>query len=225
MDALTPACRDYLDERLLIKPITAGEVLLDVGNPLQSLIFPEDGLVSVRIQVADNRFVEAVSFGHDGVVGGQYLLGETHFPWRAVTVISGRAAWLPLEDFVEAMQRFPGLEAGVKGGLARLISRATRGVVCASVHTAQQRISTWLRHAHDRVGDKSFDITQITLAEILGLRPATVSDACSRLLSIGAIDYSRGQLRVLDAALLQSQCCECYEAVSLDRLMSERARA
>lgn len=225
LEALPPECRDFLGGCLLSKPITVGEVLLDVGNPLHSVIFPVDGLVSMRIPLADNRFVEAVSFGQDGVIGGQVLLGATHFPWRAITVISGRAAWLPVDSLIEAMDRFPAFEPVVKQCIARVISRATRGVVCASVHSAHQRIATWLRHAHDRVWGKPFDLTQSTLAEILGLRPATVSEACSRLLAISAIDYSRGRLRILDPDLLESECCECYEAVSLSKLMAEHAAA
>jgi signal-transduction protein with cAMP-binding, CBS, and nucleotidyltransferase domain len=73
-DAFPPECLEFLQGRVSDKPIAGGEVLLDVGNPLQSMILVHDGLVSMRIQVADNRFVEAVSFGQDGVIGGNISL-------------------------------------------------------------------------------------------------------------------------------------------------------
>jgi CRP-like cAMP-binding protein len=102
--------------------------------------------------------------------------------------------------------------------MAQMMRRLMQSVTCAAVHSATQRVSTWLLHADDRVTGQSFDITQRTLADIFSLRPATVSDACNKLLSVGAIHYSRGTLSVLDRQLLEAQACECYDAVCLHRL-------
>lgn len=89
-----------------------------------------------------------------------------------------------------------------------------QAVVCASVHLAYQRIATWLLRADDKSEAICFDITQQTFADIFGLRPATVSDGCKRLLAAGAIHYSRGILNIVDRSLLEAQACECYEAMA-----------
>jgi CRP-like cAMP-binding protein len=218
LGALSPACQDFLAPRLMTKPINSGEVLYEAGAPLQNLIFPLDGLVSLQLQIKDGRLVENISLGRDGVLGGQYLIGETRLPSNAVTVISGRASWLPIPDFIEAMQLFPCVKPAIFACMARMMRRLMQGVACANVHSATQRISTWLLHTDDRVEAESFDLTQRTLANIFGLRPATVSDACNGLLHTGAIHYSRGRLSIMDRTLLEAQACECYESVRLHTL-------
>jgi CRP-like cAMP-binding protein len=188
------------------------------GAPLQNLIFPVDGLVSLQLTVADGRLVENIALGRDGVLGAQVLIGETQLSSTAVTVISGHAGWLPIPDFLEAMENFPCVRPAVLACMARMMRRLMQGVACASVHSAVQRIATWLLHADDRLLGESFHLTQRTLADIFGLRPATVSDACNKLLSVGAIHYSRGKLEILDRPLLEAQACECYQAVCLHKL-------
>jgi len=53
------------------------------------------------------------------------------------------------------------------------------------------------------------------------LRQATVSEACSNLLALNAIHYSRGSLAILDRSLLEHQSCECYQAVALAKLVAQ----
>lgn len=219
LDALSPHCQAFLADRLMTKQINSGEVLYEAGSPLQNLIFPLDGLVSLQLQISDGRLVENISLGRDGVLGGQYLIGETRLPTTAVTVIAGRASWLPIPDFLEAMERFPCVRPAIFACMARMMRRLMQGVACANVHSAAQRISTWLLHTDDRVQVDSFDLTQRTLANIFGLRAATVSEACNGLLNAGAIHYSRGHLSILDRSLLEAQACECYESVSLQTLV------
>lgn len=216
--SLSPACRDFLAGRLMTKPIHSGEVLFEAGAPLQNLIFPLDGLVSLQVALKEGRKTENISIGRDGVLGGQVLMGETHSSANGVAVISGRAAWLPIPAFQEAMEIFPCVQPAVFACMGRTIRRLMQSVACTNIHPAVRRIATWLLHADDRVLGESFGLTQRTLADILGLRTATVSEGCNRLLSAGAIHYSRGHLSILDRDILEAQACECYQAVRLNAL-------
>lgn len=202
----------------MIKPIHSGEILFEAGAPAQNVIFPLDGLVSLRLALRDGRLVEHTAIGCDGIVGGLFIVGQAREICTAMTVISGAAAWLPMHDFTEAVKSFPCLGSAALTCMAHMMRRLMQSVACAAVHSATQRVSSWLLHADDRVHGDSFDITQRTLADIFSLRPATVSDACNKLLSAGAIHYSRGNLSVLDRGLLETQACECYEAVCLQTL-------
>lgn len=215
---LSPACRDFLADRVMTKPIHSGEILFEAGAPAQNVIFPLNGLISLRLALRDGRLVEHTAVGCDGIVGGLFLVGQPREICTAMTVISGTAAWLPMHDFTAAADRFPCLRPALLTCMAQMMRRLMQSVACAAVHSATQRVSSWLLHADDRVHGDSFDITQRMLADIFSLRPATVSEACNKLLSAGAIHYSRGNLSVLDRDLLETQACECYEAVCLDAL-------
>jgi hypothetical protein len=47
---------------------------------------------------------------------------------------------------------------------------------------------------------------------MLGVRRAGVSEAADVLSRIGAIEYRRGLVTVLDKDLLEGAACECYQA-------------
>ncbi len=210
---LAPNCRDFLADRTMVKPIHSGEVLFEAGAPIQSVIFPLDGLVSLRSVLKDGRMIENVALGRDSMIGGLSVLGQRRAGGTALAAISGRAAWLSLGDFQTAMEMDPSFRPADFGCVSQLTRRLMQNVVCAAAHSATQRIASWLLHADDRMTERSFDITQRMLADIFSLRPATVSDSCNKLLSVGAIHYSRGKLSVMDRNLLESLACECYEAV------------
>ena len=212
---LSPDCQDFLDSRLVCKPIQSGEVLFEANAPIQNIIFPVDGIISMQMTDHDGRTVENYFTGYDGLLGAYSLLGNDRHPCTGKTVISGRACWLPLADLREAEQRFACLRPTIEACLNRIFGQLIQNVLCANCHSATQRIATWLLHANDRVESETYDLTQRTLSEIFGLRAATVSDSCNYMMSIGAVRYSRGQFRIRDRDLLLGQACDCYEQVRL----------
>lgn len=208
-------CRAALLPRLLTKPIRAGEVLYVEGSPAQSIILPDHGMISLQSRMRDGRMIEKIQVCRDGAAGSEAFLGLPRAQSDAVVLISGVASWLPVQDLIAARAQFPEIDQALFGAFARLLLRTAQTVACASVHPAAQRIAAWLLRADDVTTTGSFDVMQRSLADVLGLRLATVSEACSRLMQIGAIRYSRGLLTILDRNLLLTNACECYEASKL----------
>ena len=211
LGALHPAERDILFDRLLTKPIQAGEVLYEPGAPLIHMIFPHSGIISMQAILTDGRTIEKASVGRDSFVGIEYVLGERISPCHAVVTIPGQASWLSTNDFESIFANSEALRAVMMESSLRLVRNLMHAVVCASVHSASQRVATWLLRAQDRSDTNQFDLTQRTLANIFGLRLATISDACARLHAAGAIDQARGALTIVDREKLMVQACECYE--------------
>jgi len=54
---------------------------------------------------------------------------------------------------------------------------------------------------------------------MLGVRREGVTEAAGKLQKLGVIEYSRGEITVLDRPKLEKLCCECYAVV---RKESER---
>ncbi|HEV2641162.1 MAG TPA: helix-turn-helix domain-containing protein, partial [Candidatus Elarobacter sp.] len=88
---------------------------------------------------------------------------------------------------------------------------AQQFVACNAKHSVLQRCARWLCMTADRVGSAQFTLTHDFLAIMLGLRRAGVSEAADTLSRIGAIEYRRGLVTVLDKALLEGAACECYQ--------------
>jgi CRP-like cAMP-binding protein len=210
LGSLPEEARGLLDGRILTKPINSGEVLYESDSPLLHLIFPQKGVISLQATLDDGRSVEEASVGPEGVLGLEYFLGERMASYRAVATIAGEACWLAVGDFDDVVRKFPEIQDLVQAGLRRAVNRLRNRVICASVHSASQRMATWLLRAHDRTGSDQFELTQRTLAGLFGLRLATISDASSRLSAAGAIDQTRGMLTIVEREKLEALACECY---------------
>lgn len=204
--------RGALLERVLTKPVYSGEVLFESGAPIIHIIFPHSGIISLQAILNDGRTVERTSVGREDAVSiTEYALGQRFAPCRAVVAVSGRASWLPVDDLDLMLSNCSEMRDLVQKGHMRLIRSLIQSVACASVHSASQRLATWLLCAWDRADTHQLDLTQRTLADIFGLRLATISDACSRLNAAGAIDQGRGNLTIINRELLKKLACECYD--------------
>ena len=86
---------------------------------------------------------------------------------------------------------------------------------CNRLHTMEERCARWLLMMHDRTENNknSFPLTQEFLAEMLGVRRATVNLAIGILKNAGFIQYVRGQITIVDRAGLESASCPCYDLI------------
>jgi CRP-like cAMP-binding protein len=86
---------------------------------------------------------------------------------------------------------------------------------CNRLHTMEERCARWLLMMHDRTDkqNSTFPLTQEFLAEMLGVRRATVNLAIGILKNAGFIEYVRGQITIVDRVGLESASCACYDLI------------
>jgi CRP-like cAMP-binding protein len=94
-------------------------------------------------------------------------------------------------------------------------------VACNRLHPVEQRCARWLLTTHDRVGTDEIRLTQEFLAQMLGVRRATVTETVRILQRAGLISSRRGALLIEDRPGLEAASCECYRVVrdEYDRLL------
>jgi CRP-like cAMP-binding protein len=186
------------------------EQIYDKGALITQVYFPLNCVISVVTAVEDDVAVEVAMIGLEGMAGLPAFLGTAASPHRYFCQVAGQA--LRLES--ATLRR---LLAG-DGALHDLLHRYTQAVLaflaqniaCNRLHSPEERTARWLAQSHDRVGSDSFQITQEFLAQMLGVRRATVSESARTLKQAGLIRYSRGSLTILDRAGLQAAACQCY---------------
>ena len=208
-----PQARDFLWPHLDTRKIVAGELIHEAGAPFTHVIFPHEGVISLISETIDGRSVEEASIGLEGFVGFPLIMGGSNAIGRTVVQISGYASWLSIADLNDGFERFECLRKIMLSYSQSLIVQLMHSVACSSLHGAEQRVARWLLHARDRMSGDHFHLTQEALADTLGLRRATVSEACSALSRANTIHYSRGSLEIVDRAALQDHACSCYRAV------------
>jgi hypothetical protein len=94
-----------------------------------------------------------------------------------------------------------------------LIAHTGQIVACNRHHSVHQRVVSLLLSMLDRMHSDQMEITQDQMANMLGVRRESVTEAAGKLQKTGLIQYLRGQVIVLDRTLLEAQACECYAVV------------
>lgn len=93
---------------------------------------------------------------------------------------------------------------------AAFVTQIMQGMACNGLHSIGQRCCRWLLTTQDRVGSQELEITHEFLAQMLGVRRATVTDVLRPLQNDGLIRAQRGKLTILDPKRLAEASCECY---------------
>jgi CRP-like cAMP-binding protein len=216
--ATRPQAQQFLADHSEIRPLVTGDTIYASGQEVTHAILPHDGILSYMTQASPLRVVEQASIGAEGFVGFTVLMGGGPSLSDVVVTVDGYASWLPLDALNEAMVKFVCVRQAMLAYAQGLIVQLMETVACNSLHTAEQRVTRWLLLADDRTAAQDFHVTQDAIAQMLGLRRATVSQVCSDLMHAGAIAYSRGRLTVLDRAQLAGFSCECYRRIQAVQL-------
>jgi CRP-like cAMP-binding protein len=222
MLALEPRERERL--LALTSPVSldAKQILYRPGERIETVYFPENAVVSLLTTVDTNSTFEVANIGNEGIVGVPAFLGvETVGARETYQVeIAGQARAMAVDAFLEAAQHDP-FRGLVQRFIQALFIQVSQRLACAALHSVPARYSRWLLLTHDRMGDREFALTQESLAQMLGVRRASVTTAAGALQDAGFIRYSRGRVAVLDRDGLENTACECYRIIrsELDRLL------
>jgi CRP-like cAMP-binding protein len=190
-----------------------GRVLIEPERPIDAVWFLESGVVSQLSVMADGTAVETATIGREGMVGMPLFHGVDVTPEHAFMQLPGVGHCVRAAAFRALLPACPTLARRL-----HRIAQATHTLVaqtsaCNRLHSADRRLARWLLVVHDRVAGDRLDLTQQFLAEMLGVRRATVTVAAGALQAAGAIRYTRGRIVVLDRDVLERASCECYAIV------------
>jgi CRP-like cAMP-binding protein len=207
------------EARALIEPfgtvvqLNAGETVHARGAHVRSTYFPiGPTMLSLVIDLSNDRSIEVATIGHEGAVGGIVSCGHAPAFGRAQVLVPGSALEVPMEALEDAKMR---------SGLIRnlfcrysdyLLAQVMQSVACNSFHSIEQRAARWLLTAQDRAGS-TIELTQEAFASLLGVQRTTVNAVIGTLQDEGLITTRRGLIRVVDRAGLKQRACECHDAV------------
>ena len=223
LNALPEADYERLHGQLRRHDVPQKQDLGEPGQPIAEVHFPVDAVVSILTRMAHGPSVEIATIGNEGVVGLTVAWGGNAMNPREVATVQvpGEVLSMDAGDFRAELQR--------QGALASLVERYTRAffsqvsqqVACNGLHSVEKRCARWLLLTHDRVGTDEFPMTHEFLAQMLGVRRASVTVTAGALQRAGFVELSRGRVAVVDRAGLEDAACECYAVTRevFDRLL------
>ena len=201
-------------QRLLagFEPLTlrSGEVLHQQGAPAPHVYFPVDCVVSLLATVEGDQGLEVGLVGHEGMVGISVVLGAEASSVRARVLASGTALRMKAGRFLSAFRQCPPLQRELYRYVHAKLALARESVACNCFHAVEARLARWLLTMGDRAGSEEFFLTQASVADLLGVRRATINEAVGPLQRRGLFSFSRGRIRIFDRKSLEAVACLCY---------------
>lgn len=191
-------------------PLPLNCMLFRRGEQPRFFYLLTSGMASVIYTSEHGNSIELSMHGDEGPVGWLLLLGPM-LPMAECTMqVPGAGYRVPLHVLEELFESSVSVRARIlEMGQQKALS-AYQLAACNRLHRAGPRFARWLLTASDRAKTTDLPITQEFLGHMLGTRRTTVAEEAGALQRIGAIEYSRGHLRILNRSLLESHACECY---------------
>lgn len=222
LEAVPTDVQDRLFKFLELVDMPLGKVLYESGDTMRHVYFPTDCIVSLLYVMESGASAEISVVGNEGVVGISLFMGGESTSSRAIVQSAGSAYRLAGQRIKDEFNRHGEMMLLLLRYTQSLITQMSQTAVCNRHHSIDQQLCRWLLLSLDRLSDNKLTMTQELIANMLGVRREGVTEAAGKLQRLRVIDYSRGQITVLDRPKLETLSCECYEVVKreTDRLLS-----
>jgi CRP-like cAMP-binding protein len=211
--ALSVQTFSRLEPHLERVSLPLGKALYESGDAMRHVYFPTDSIVSLLYVMENGASAEISVVGNEGLVGIAVFMGGESTPSRAIVQSAGYAYRLPGQRLKDEFNRHGELMMLMLRYTQALITQMAQTAVCNRHHSIDQQLCRWLLLSLDRLPGDRLCMTQELIANMLGVRREGVTDAAGKLQRLGVIEYSRGNIRVLDRAHLERLSCECYAVV------------
>jgi CRP-like cAMP-binding protein len=198
-----------------------GQVLYESGRAMTHVYFPTTSIASLLYVTGTGQSAEIAVVGHEGMVGISLFMGGESTPSRSVVQSGGVGYRLDAGTLKHEFARSEAVLHLLLRYTQALITQMTQTAVCNRHHSLDQQLCRWLLLSLDRLAGQELKMTQELIANMLGVRRESVTDAAGALQRAGAIRYRRGRIVVLDRPALERRSCECYGVVKreYDRLL------
>jgi CRP-like cAMP-binding protein len=187
-----------------------GDVLLEPGNLIEKVYFPNSGLFSLLVVMKNGKSLEVGAVGREGTFGGMVAFEILQSQVRVVALADMEVATIEAPLFRETAVANPAILRACATRNEALLLQAQVLSACNALHSIDARLARYLLQFADRISSDQFRMTHQFISNVLAVRRTSVSEAANNLHKAGAIAYSRGKIEIIDRAALIKRACECY---------------
>ncbi|MCC5622796.1 Crp/Fnr family transcriptional regulator [Nostoc sp. CHAB 5715] len=194
-------------------PLEFKQELYLPNQPIEYVYFVNYGVASMLTVMTDGSAIEVATVGNEGMVGLPVFLGADRVPGECFMQVPGSGFRMRVDAFKTHVTADSPLYNLLQRYTQALFNQIAQSAACNRLHSTEQRMCRWLLMTADRVETDTFSLTQDFLSIMLGVNRSTVSLSASILQKAGLINYTRGQITILDRSGLEDITCECYQIV------------
>jgi CRP-like cAMP-binding protein len=206
--------KTYRRMKLELVSLELGQVLCEPWALASHVYFPNDSLISLIAAAEGGKGVEVGMVGYQGMFGVSLALGAgSRSPARALVQSAGTAMRLSAGGFSAELERNVPLRKAASRYAYESMATAMQVAACNNTHVVDERCARWLLRTSDHLASNEFFLTQVFLAQMLGVRRSGVSEAAARLQKRGLVSYRRGRMTILNRPGLIAASCRCYATI------------
>src|SRR5215207_7465110 len=206
---LPPADFDLLQPDLEPVALDLRQWLIEAGEPIQQVYFPEHGIVSILADTSQGR-IEVGLIGPEGMAGLPVVLGIERSPHGYMVQAAGEALRISAQDLRTALRHSPSLHAGFLRYAHTLMVQTAQTAYANAGFTIEARLARWILMTDDRLERNELPLTHDFLSMMLGVRRPGVTLAIQALEGGGLIRAKRGGITVLDRVRLEEVADSAY---------------
>jgi CRP-like cAMP-binding protein len=211
LDVLPQEEFGYLQQKLQLIGLSAGQTLSTQGETVDYVYFPTTALVSCRAGGSQGEVIEIYAVGNEGVVEPAAILTSVAAV-NAEVQIAGDAYRIRIDEICALIRKTTELPRVLLKFAYSLAVRMVQATKCAMFHTVRQRLVLWLLLAHRSHGTV-IPCTHQAIADALGTRRASVTLELNSLSEKGILTQQRGRVIITNHAQLEDASCECYQLI------------
>lgn len=213
LNSLPP--KDY--ERLLPDlervELPLGQIIYGAEEPIKYLYFPNRLMISVIANTPGGQCAEVGVVGCEGLTGVEALLGADLTFNESLVQISDSAHRITAAAAKEEFKRAGAFHDLTLRFTNLMMIQISQTALCNRLHSVEERLARWLLMCFDRAEGDTLQLTQEFLSYMLGVNRVTITTSAIFLQSAGYINYSRGQITIIDHERLENFSCVCYQTV------------
>ena len=206
MARLDQAVSDELIQRAERVTYGPGAVISRSGEPLDHVLFPITLVVSFGSELGGDGLI-----GSEGLVGWSALTGcELAFDSMVAVLDGGDALRLPAAAVKAACLRDPMFFRVLLRFAQSVAVQMSTTIASLRSDDVETRLARWLVMLHDRRPGDDLPMTHERLAELLGVRRASITDTLHRLEGEHLVRGTRGHVQIRDREELVERAGRYY---------------
>ncbi|HEY8579005.1 MAG TPA: Crp/Fnr family transcriptional regulator [Beijerinckiaceae bacterium] len=189
------------------------QVIVHRNAVVTHVYFPESGQVSVLARASGSEPIEVSMFGREGM---SCVAPSNRMSTDTIVQIEGHAHRIERETFLRAMQNSASLALFISRWSHAELMQTTYTALANGSFTVAQRLARYVLMIQDRLDGDEVPLAHDQFAWMLAVRRAGVTESFRELKRLGAVDTSRGKVRIVDREALIAAAKGSYGPAEAD---------
>ena len=202
LDSLPPTEAEWLRAVLVREELAMDRLLAQAGTRAEAVWLLDDAVTARLVAHGDGAAEESGLDTAGSLACSFALLGDGGMPWDVRVRRPGQAWRLERALFAEVQHRAPAFRQLAERRARDEVAQLAGGFAVRGFRNARIGVALRLRDHFDALGDRVIRMTHRELGQLLNMRRETVTLALQELEGARAIRNRRGEIELLDRALL-----------------------